>query len=74
MKIKAVNLRKDYIYLTIESHFGKYLVSYQSRANLRPSVDIFATLAAAKSFCTKEIQNPKWGANFPKLQWEDVKE
>ena len=72
MEIEATNLRKDYKYLIIKSHFGRYLVEYDISRVPGHRSEIFATMQAAKRFCTMDIQNPRWGKEYPKLQWRAV--
>lgn len=74
---RAINLRPDYEYLIIFSRGTKWAVRTKSKKivpvySFRSTDEVFATIKSAKAYCTMEIQNPKWGNNYPKLKWEKM--
>lgn len=77
MKVfRATNLRADYKYLLIFQKGNHWAVRWESKA-LKPFLskideEVFATIKASKAYCTMEIQNPKWGDEYPKLEWEEI--
>ena len=76
IKLEAINLRDDYEYLRINEvewlNSTRFALLWKCKGGsiYREQNEWFKTLQGAKSYATKNIQNPKW--NMPKLKWKQI--